>query len=173
MTVSTRILVAGVGNIFLGDDGFGVEVAHRLLRRPQPEGVRVADFGIRGFDLGYALETCESLILVDATKRGEPPGTLYVIEPEPSEAGAALAHRMGPDPHGMTPDRVLAFVGPPGLPRRMRVVGCEPETFGEEGVGQLGLSEPVSEAVGRAVDIVEGLIQDFLSSVDATDGASA
>src|SRR5947209_2000127 len=82
-----QILVAGVGNIFLGDDAFGVEVAQRLLRRSLPEGVRVVDFGIRGFDLAYALMRDDlaeggTAILVDALPRGEPPGTLYVIEPD-------------------------------------------------------------------------------------------
>src|SRR2546428_8240900 len=79
-----RLLVAGVGNIFLGDDAFGVEVAQRLLRRPQPEGVRVVDFGIRGLDLTYALlDGCDVAVLIDAVPRGQPPGTLYVIEPDP------------------------------------------------------------------------------------------
>src|SRR6516225_7125141 len=88
-----RILVAGIGNIFLGDDAFGVEVARRLAARPQPDGVRVADFGIRGIDLTYALlDGYETVILVDATPRGGQPGTLYVIEPDvggPAESGVA------------------------------------------------------------------------------------
>src|SRR5439155_26353965 len=86
----SRILVAGIGNIFLGDDAFGVEVVQRLAQRPQPEGVRVVDFGIRGLDLVYALlDGCEAMILVDATPRGGQAGTLYVIEPE-SEGAASL-----------------------------------------------------------------------------------
>src|SRR5947209_6163179 len=76
-----RLLVAGVGNIFLGDDAFGVEVVQRLLRRPQPDGVRVVDFGIRGLDLSYALlDGYEAVILVDAAPRGAPAGTLHVLE---------------------------------------------------------------------------------------------
>ena len=79
----TRLLVAGIGNIFLGDDAFGVEVAQRLMKRPQSDGVRVVDFGIRSFDLALALERCDAAILVDATARGGAPGTLYVLEPDP------------------------------------------------------------------------------------------
>src|ERR1700734_1751902 len=82
-----RILIAGIGNIFLGDDAFGSEVARRLAARPMPDGVKVVDFGIRGFDLTYALlDGSDATILVDATPRGGPPGTLYVIEPDPGEA---------------------------------------------------------------------------------------
>ena len=97
------MLVAGIGNIFLGDDGFGVEVAQRLSRRPQPKGVRVEDYGIRGYDLAYALMAHpDQAILVDACPRGETPGTVYVMEPDlgcidDPAAGAAPpdAHRRG------------------------------------------------------------------------------
>ena len=78
-----KILVAGVGNIFLGDDAFGVEVARALSGRPLPEGVTVKDFGIRGFDLAYTmLDAWDTVILVDALSRGEAPGTLYLLEPD-------------------------------------------------------------------------------------------
>src|SRR5689334_8572384 len=108
-----RILVAGIGNIFLGDDAFGVEVAQRLARRAWPEGVRVVDFGIRGLDLAYALlDGYDAAILVDAAPRGGPPGSLYVIEP--SEGGPAGQDEVGAgtliEGHGMDPVKVLRLV---------------------------------------------------------------
>src|SRR6516162_9596523 len=106
-----RILVAGVGNIFLGDDAFGVEVAQRLMPRPQPEGVRVVDFGIRGLDLAYTLlDGYEAVVLVDAAPRGGTPGTLYVLEPDlesltSSDEGAPMI-----ETHNLHPARVLRLV---------------------------------------------------------------
>ena len=92
MTRPARILIAGIGNIFLGDDAFGVEVARRLVRRRLPDGVRVVDFGIRGLDLTYALlDGYEAVILVDAAPRGGPPGTLYVLEPPAGRSRRAEA----------------------------------------------------------------------------------
>jgi hydrogenase maturation protease len=152
------ILVAGIGNVFLGDDGFGVEVAQRLAARAWPRGVRVEDFGIRGFDLAYALmERPHLTILVDACPRGEPPGTLYVVELGPEEL--AGEGEPGPvDAHDMNPLAVLRLaralggtVGP------VTVVGCEPATLGPE-EGQMGLSEPVRTAVEEAVRLVETLV---------------
>jgi len=102
-----RILVAGVGNIFLGDDGFGSEVARRLSGRAQPDGVQVVDYGIRGYDLTYALlESWDAVVLVDAVRRGAAPGTLFVIEPE---AGGGSTEPVL-DAHGMDPERVLSAV---------------------------------------------------------------
>ncbi len=152
-----RLLVAGIGNIFLGDDGFGVYVVQRLLRRPWPEGVTVRDFGIRGFDLAYALEACDAAVLVDACQQGDPPGALSVVEPRVEDAPAATA----PDPHTMTPARVLDLLRGARLPRTLRLVACEPETFGPEGLGQLGLSACVEAAVERAVPLIERLVLDL------------
>jgi hydrogenase maturation protease len=157
-----RVLVAGVGNIFLGDDGFGVEVARRLSSRPLPPGVKVADFGIRGVDLAYALAGCDAAILVDAASRGGAPGTLYVIEPALSaEAGET------PEAHSMTPARLLAWIAPEERPKTLRVVGCEPETFGPEGLGAVGLSAPVGAAVDEAVRLVEALLAELTGGADA------
>lgn len=106
-----RILVAGIGNIFFGDDAFGVEVARRLLERPWPEKVRVVDFGIRGFDLAYAfLDGYDKVILVDTIQRGGTPGTLYVIEPDLEEA-ASHPQEMAVETHGMPPRRCCAWCG--------------------------------------------------------------
>jgi hydrogenase maturation protease len=157
--VSARVLVAGVGNVFLGDDGFGVEVARRLAGEPLPGWVRVSDFGIRGVHLAYELlEGYETAILVDAAPRGEVPGTVYVIEPDLDGRSAALA-RDGPgvlvDAHGMEPDAVFAVLKALGgdLPRLL-VVGCEPAEVSEG----MGLSPPVAGAVDRAVAVVRELI---------------
>lgn len=156
-----RILVAGIGNVFLGDDGFGVEVAERLKSRALPEGVRVVDFGIRGIDLAFALERVEAAILVDATARGGAPGTLYLIEPEPGGAEEPLL-----SPHALTPDRVLAMIPEDARPRTLRVVGCEPQSFGEED-DPVGLSAPVRAAVDEAVVMVEALVRDMLGQAAA------
>jgi hydrogenase maturation protease len=152
--MSGRVLVAGVGNIFLGDDAFGSEVARRLLNEKWPENVRVVDFGIRGFDLTFALlEGYDTVILVDATPRGGVPGTLYTIEPEldDGETGEVATH-------GMNPMRVLAMAKQMGAAwKRLLVVGCEPapDTVDE---GGMGLSEAVRPAVEEAVKVVRRLI---------------
>jgi hydrogenase maturation protease len=160
--VTARVLVAGVGNVFLGDDGFGVEVARRLAGERLPGWVRVADFGIRGVHLAYELlEGYEKAILVDASPRGEAPGTVYVIEPDmngqPDPADPAV--QAGPgvlvDGHGMEPDAVFALLKALGgdIPKLL-VVGCEPAEVSE----RMGLSPPVAGAVDRAVAVVHELI---------------
>jgi hydrogenase maturation protease len=162
-----RVLVAGVGNIFLGDDAFGVEVAQRLARRPQPEGVRIADFGIRGLDLAYALlDNYEAVVLMDAAPRGGLPGTLYVLEPDPgpgvsSSEGAPLIEM-----HNLDPARVLRLVAAlGGQVRRLLVVGCEPERWGVEDVSA-EMSAPVRKAVDEAVPFVEALVARLLRGED-------
>jgi hydrogenase maturation protease len=151
MKIGIRILVAGVGNIFLGDDGFGVEVAQSLSKRQVPETVTVKDFGIRGFDLAYALlDPWDGVIIVDALPRGEAPGTLYVIEPDRSSAAEADIN-----PHGMDPVRVLNLAASMGtISARVLVVGCEPNDFGDELEGRMGLSSPVQAAVEEACNTV-------------------
>lgn len=158
-----RVLVAGIGNIFLGDDGFGSEVARRLINRPQPRAVRVVDFGIRGFDLAYALmDGYDVTIFIDATPRGSEPGTLYTIEPDLSELAEIDAQAAMVEPHGMNPMKVLALVrAMGGTFNRILLVGCEPATLGPE-EGQLGLSEPVAAVIDGAVHLVESLIKEIL-----------
>ncbi|RPJ41277.1 MAG: hydrogenase maturation protease [Chloroflexi bacterium] len=155
-----RILVAGIGNIFLGDDGFGVEVIRRLAGREQPPGVQMVDYGIRGLDLAFALlDGYDLAILVDALPRGGPPGKLYLLEPDLESLGQADIQT-----HNMDPVKVLQMVKAFGeLPPsdRVRIVGCEPGTFGPEGTGQMGLSEPVQAAVDEAAQMVEQLIYSF------------
>jgi hydrogenase maturation protease len=163
--MSKRILVAGVGNVFLGDDGFGVEVVRRLAGRDLPEGVEVADFGIRGMDLAYALQDdYEAVVFVDATPRGERPGTVYLIEPEIEEDGEVTL-----DTHGMDPVKVIKLAHALGArPTRTLVVGCEPQVVvsGEDYEDMLmELSEPVRAAVEEAAKLVESLVEEINKEV--------
>jgi hydrogenase maturation protease len=162
-----RILVAGIGNIFLGDDAFGVEVVSRLSRRELPDCVRVVDYGIRGLDLAYALlDDYDAAILVDATGQGGEPGTLYVLEPELSDADDEGPQPVPIEAHGMNPMRVLEMVrAMGGRPRRVLVVGCEPATLGDELEGSMGLSAPVESAVGGAIALIESLVAKFLQEM--------
>ncbi len=168
-----RILVAGIGNIFLGDDAFGVEVVRRLSLRALPDYVRVVDYGIRGLDLAYALlDDYDAAILVDAAGRGEEPGTLYVLEPDLSGADADGHQAIPMDAHGMNPMRVLEMVkAMGGQPRRVLVVGCEPATLGDEFEGTMGLSAPVEAAVAGAIAIVESLIAKVIEEREASHEA--
>jgi hydrogenase maturation protease len=153
--VSARILIAGIGNIFFGDDAFGSEVARRLMREQWPENVQVVDFGIRGFDLTFALlDGYDTVILLDATPRGGSAGTLYTIEPDRS---AIESRPPEVEPHGMDPLRVLAMAHSMGARwQRLILVGCEPsgDPWNAEGIG---LSEPVRGAIEEAVKVVRRL----------------
>jgi len=155
------ILVAGIGNIFLGDDAFGVEVVRRLAERNLPDSVRVTDFGIRGFDLAYALQDgYETTILVDACSHGEPAGTLYVIEPDLKAAEGEEPQQV--EAHAMNPDTVLRMARAMNIEvKNLLLVGCEPETLGGE-EGQMGLSATVEASIDEAVQLVESFIHDIL-----------
>jgi hydrogenase maturation protease len=157
-----KVLVAGVGNVFLSDDGFGVEVARRLTGRALPDGVEVADVGIRGMHLAYRLlDGYRALVLVDTVRNGRDPGTLYLLEHDLDEQRAEAAF----DAHGMDPGALLGMLD--GLARgvgverpvdRVLVVGCEPASV-DEGIG---LTEPVAAAVDRAAQAVVDLVGDLL-----------
>jgi hydrogenase maturation protease len=161
---TARILVAGIGNVFMGDDGFGVAVAERLAKRALPAGVVVMDAGIRGIDLTYALmDGPDAAILVDLVRRGGPPGTLYVLDPT-EDAGAPRA----PEPtlveaHAMDPMRVLAFVRASAAKLgELRVVGCEPASVPAlEDDPVMGLTEPVEAAIPGAIELVLDLVSRF------------
>jgi len=145
-----RVLVAGIGNIFLGDDGFGVEVVRRLADEPLGADVDIADFGIRGVHLAFEMASGKytKVILVDAASRGEPPGTLYAIEPEDADGEPVV------DAHSLTPAAVLAWVRRIGGGcGRVILVGCEPATVEES----IGLSLPVRSALDGAVRMVREL----------------
>jgi hydrogenase maturation protease len=152
------MLIAGVGNIFLGDDGFGVEVATRLSSESLPGWVRVADYGISGMHLAYDLaEGFETAVLVDATPRGGEPGTLYVMELEPGPGMGAAADGSSPllDGHGMQPDVVFGMLKTLGADvGRVLLVGCEPASI-DAGIG---LSAPVTAAVDEAVRVLVDLV---------------
>ncbi|MBV8386134.1 MAG: hydrogenase maturation protease [Acidimicrobiia bacterium] len=155
--MSARVLVAGAGNIFLGDDGFGSEVVRRLGREPWPDGVRVRDFGVAAVHLAYELEDgFDTVVLVDASARGLAPGTLSVIEPELDPAPVDEAEFLF-DPHGVTPDTALALLARVGdRVGRVLVVACEPAST-DEGIG---LSPPVAGAVDEAVSLVRRLVEE-------------
>ena len=157
-----RILIAGIGNIFLGDDGFGVEVAQQLSSCDFPAPVRIADFGIRGFDLAYALQDgYETTILIDAFPHGQPAGTVYVVEPDLNDP-ASLGQQNFVEPHAMNPMNVLHMASAMHGPlKRVLLVGCEPATLGGE-EGHMGLSAPVQAAIPEAVKIVEQLVAKIL-----------
>jgi hydrogenase maturation protease len=151
------ILVVGVGNVFLGDDGFGVEVIRRLAQRELASRVRLMDAGIRGVDLAYALLECRAAVLIDVVQRGGPPGTLYLIEPDVGEPSAEDPSSLYLDTHAMEPAKVLRFVrAMGGCVQVLRVVGCEPSQFGDGST--FGLSAPVLGAVDEAAAMVERIV---------------
>ncbi|WP_079145879.1 hydrogenase maturation protease [Streptomyces lydicus] len=154
-----RTLIAGVGNIFLGDDGFGVEAVRRLGEHPLPEGVEVIDAGVRGIHLAYQmLDGYHTVLLVDATARGTEPGTLHLLDA--TDPAATRTRDTALDGHHMTPDAVLALLdtlsaGTGGRrPRRVMVLGCEPADLAEG----IGLSQPVDAAVDEAVRMIRRLV---------------
>jgi hydrogenase maturation protease len=165
-----RILVAGIGNIFLGDDAFGSEVARRLLARPLPPNVRVVDFGIRGLDLTYALlDGCDAAILIDAApRRAAAPGTLYVIEPDAAAGSDGAAPMI--DGHTMNPFRVLQTVASlGGRCARVLLVGCEPTPPADDAPSDdvpMEMTSPVRAAVDEAVRLVESLVERLSGSGD-------
>lgn len=158
--IAPRILIAGIGNVFLGDDGFGVAVVEQLARKALPERVVLMDVGIRGVDLTYALlDGYDAAILIDTTQRGGAPGTLYVLDPEAGERLEPPSPTALLDAHALDPMAVLAFVRQSGAPLgTLRIVGCEPLTFGTDDSPALELSAPVREAVGAAVHEVLTLV---------------
>lgn len=157
---ANKVLVAGIGNVFLGDDGFGVEVVRRLEGKPMPEGVKLVDFGIRGIHLAYELMNgYDTLVLIDALKRGEEPGTVTLFEPE-IEIESEETRMPMMDAHGMDPATVLGMLADlGGKVNRIVLVGCEPATVEE----QMGLSEPVVAALDEAVAVVMRLITEASS----------
>ena len=155
-----QILVAGVGNAWLQDDAFGGECARRLQERGVPSGVTVMDFGTGGLDLAYELmRGYDALILLDASRQGGEPGTLYVIEPSMDDLAGSIEDGDVINPHGMDPQTVLRFVGAiGGFSGRVVVIGCEPGEVDEVG---LGLTPAVEEVVERALALVTETIDEL------------
>jgi hydrogenase maturation protease len=170
-----RMLIAGVGNIFLGDDGFGVEVARRLAAAGLPDWVRVADYGISGMHLAYDLaEGYETTVLIDASPRGGAPGTVYVMDADPGQSRPAEDKTPGETPlfdgHGMQPDVVFSMLEMLGADAgRMLVVGCEPASI-DEG---MGLSAPVEAAVDAAIAVVLDIVRAAGADTATTGGQPA
>jgi len=161
--VQAQILIAGIGNIFLGDDGFGVEVVRRLMSCDLPPEIRVADFGIRGLDLAYALQDCyETTVLIDAFQHGQTPGTVSVIEPNTNEFQSEPTPVV--EAHSMHPLNVLRVANAMGAPlNSVLLVGCEPAYLGGD-EGHMGLSEPVQSAVDEAVTTTLALVERLLAA---------
>lgn len=155
--MSKKILVAGIGNVFFGDDGFGPAVAGALREQTWPAGVEIVDFGIRSMDLAFALTRgLDAAILVDAIARGGEPGTLYVIEPQPGRTAELRA------PHTLDPAAVLQLAGTFGEPPRyVRLVGCEPAQLPAEDELSQGLSPIVRRAIAEATQVVTRLVREL------------
>jgi hydrogenase maturation protease len=168
--LTPQILVAGIGNTWLHDDGFGSEVVTRLRDRaePPPAGVHFADFGTSGLDLAYeVMRGYDALVLVDASRQGQPPGTLYVMEVLPHDVEGAIEDGQILDPHGMDPQTVLRFVKyTGGWPGRVFVVACEPEEVQDVG---FGLSDTVAAVLDRAAEVVLETVAELREAARASE----
>ena len=166
--VEKQILVAGIGNAWLRDDGFGGEVAKRLAERDLPAGVEVVDFGTGGLDLAYeVMRGYDALVLVDVSRQGGEPGTLYVMEADEADVSAGIEDGAMVDPHGMDPETVLRFVkAVGGWPGKVIVIACEPAEVEDFGIG---LSDDIAAALDAAVELVLTTIADLRSEAIAAD----
>jgi hydrogenase maturation protease len=164
-----RILVAGIGNAWMRDDGFGGAVAERLSKLELPPEAAVFDFGTGGLDLAYeVMRGYDALILVDVSRQGGEPGTLYLMEPDEEEVEAGIEDGQVLNPHGMDPQTVLRFVKTLGAwPGRVVVVACEPAVVEEMGIG---LSEPVTAAIDAAVDVVLKTVEELRTDAAYAEG---
>jgi hydrogenase maturation protease len=172
MSGPKKILVAGVGNIFMGDDAFGSEVARRLMDEGLPAEVQVTDFGIRSYDLAYALmDGYDVTILIDATSQKQPPGTVYLIQPDLSQLDQ-LDGMMG-DAHSMNPVNVLRMLRTlGGSLGKLYLIGCEPAILEVED-GRMGLSEVVEAAIPQAIELIKSLVNDLLSEKPKMEAETA
>ncbi|MCW3021072.1 MAG: hydrogenase maturation protease [Conexibacter sp.] len=155
-----QILVAGVGNAWLQDDAFGGECARRLEARGVPSGVTVMDFGTGGLDLAYEImRGYDALVLLDASRQGGEPGTLYVLAPSMEELAGPIEDGDVINPHGMDPQTVLRFVAAiGGFSGRVVVIGCEPGEVDDVGVG---LTPAIEGAVERALEVVSETLEEL------------
>jgi hydrogenase maturation protease len=155
-----RILIAGVGNAWMRDDGFGGAVAQALLKLELPDGVAVMDAGTGGLDLAYeVMRGYEALVIVDISRQGGEPGTLYVMEADEADVDGTIEDGSTINPHGMDPETVLRFLKSIGAwPGKVMVIACEPAHVGEMG---WGLSDEVSDAVQRAVNVVLTTVEEL------------
>lgn len=165
----TRILIAGIGNAWMRDDGFGGQVADRMLARELPPEIAVFDFGTGGLDLAYeVMRGYDALVLVDISRQGGTPGTLYVMEADEDDVQAGIEDGQVINPHGMDPQTVLRFVKTLGAwPGKVVVVACEPAVVEEMG---FGLSAEVEGAVDRAVEVVLDTARELIAEAALTQG---
>ena len=168
--MSSKILIAGIGNIFLGDDAFGVETSRVLLQRRLPEGIKVVDYGIRGIDLAYdLLGDWDAVILVDALGRGGEPGTLYLLEPDLDSIRNSQSTSVTINPHGMDPVHVLGLAFSLGsVNAKIYLLGCEPEDFGDELEGRMGLSKVVRTSIDGAIAMIDSVVERILAPTAST-----
>jgi hydrogenase maturation protease len=166
-SVKKRVMIAGIGNMFMRDDGFGSAVVKKIMNKQFPEGVEVKDFGTGGLKLAYDLmKGYDGLIFLDTSARGEKPGTLYVIEPDEKDFSNDLEQGGPIDPHGADPVTVLRFVKSIGSwPAKVFIVACEPETVEDF---EIGLSEPVNKAIDTAIEMVDDIIKDIYKVKEAS-----
>jgi hydrogenase maturation protease len=155
-----HILIAGVGNAWMKDDAFGGAVAERLTKRDLPAEVAVFDFGTGGLDLAYeVMRGYDALILIDISRQGGEPGTLYLMSPDQESVEAGIEDGQVINPHGMDPQTVLRFVKSVGAwPGKVVVIACEPAAVEEMG---LGLSDEVASAVDHAVELVLKTVEEL------------
>jgi hydrogenase maturation protease len=170
-----RTLVACLGNVFRGDDAFGVRVAERLAGRPSRPGVAVRDFGVRGLDFAYALlDGYDAVVVVDASPRGRSPGTLSVLEIDVRELGPEAADGSDVETHGMTPLKALRWARSMGARlERVRLVACEPGELGTEEDVLVALSPGVAAAVEAGAELVEGQLDALQAAGEASCTSSA
>lgn len=176
-SVAPRILIAGIGNSFLGDDGFGVEVVRRLAQRSIPPRVSVVDFGIRGFDLALGLqERYDAVVLVDALRRGNAPGTVYLLRINEEDIGVAAPHADTANAHTINPLAALQLAHAMGAAssrlENVYLVGCEPQFIGSGVELADELSPPVRAAVDEAVAMIESLVSQTLDREPCTNSPS-
>lgn len=157
-----RILIAGIGNIFHRDDAFGVIVIRELLKHSTHLGVRIRDFGMRAYDLAYALtDGYDAVVLVDAAHLGKPPGTVSLSEPDVNRLDGLDQSVANGDM--MNPAAVIQMASSLGYrPTKLFLVGCEPANLGDDS-GEFSLSAPVQAAVPRALAMIEDLVRDLLA----------
>jgi hydrogenase maturation protease len=164
-----RILVAGIGNAWLRDDGFGGEVVRRLESRQLPEGAAVFDFGTGGLDLAYeVMRGYDALVLIDVSRQGGEPGTLYVMEAQKEDVEAGIEDGQLINPHAMDPQTVLRFVKTLGAwPGKVLIVACEPAQVEEMGMGlSAEVQSAVDAAVGLVIETIEELRTDAAYAID-------
>jgi hydrogenase maturation protease len=163
-----KILLAGIGNIFQGDDAFGCEIIRALAAETLPAGVTAVDYGIRSYDLAYALnDDYDAVVLIDAAGQGKEPGSVYLMQLDPGKLSEMDQGSV--DPHAMNPVSVIQMAQSFGVIKSsLYLIGCEPENLGGED-GAMGLSERVEGALPQALQLTRSLLAELLSGSTAAN----